>query len=509
MERMAQARRTSWSEKVRATDWLDNRTLFLAALILSILPIWIVPYLPFVDLPQHAGQVAGLREYWAGNELFTSRFEVNWFTPYLFGYLLLYLASSVLPMMIATKLILSLAIVAFPLVTGLLLKEIGGDERLRWLAIPASYSVALYWGFLSYLVALPFALLLVVLAIRYARKPTPATAAGVAMYSVFLFFCHVIALGFASLMALCYLAARYFRQPGKLVLLALPYAAPLPLIVIWQLRMQTQEAAVQNAPVIWGSIGEHMIMLFQQLAGLDGQPFVLNLALVAIFIVLPLLLGAKPSHRPERWLLLAVGTAVYFLFPSFAQNTALLYQRLAVFLVPLWLLLWDPPRQSPRFLGLIVVGAVLVWSAAMTARFSGFSRETASFDSIISRIEPGRSIAYMPICNSTPRFVNPVYLHFGAWYQALSAGVVDMNAAVFHPQMLRFRDMNAPRIGEQLAWDPLAFEWNANGGANYDYFVVCSAPRVDASPGIFKEHASSVELIAEAGPWHLYRNLDK
>ena len=49
----------------RWTRLLEDQRLFGAALLISVVPLWLTPFLPFVDLPQHAALVAGLH----GNEL--------------------------------------------------------------------------------------------------------------------------------------------------------------------------------------------------------------------------------------------------------------------------------------------------------------------------------------------------------------------------------------------------------------------------------------------------------
>ena len=112
-------------------------------------------------------------------------------------------------------------------------------------------------------------------------------------------------------------------------------------------------------------------------------------------------------------------------------------------------------------------------------------------------------MAGMMVCNASAGFANPVYLHFAAWYQAESRGISDISFAITHPSLIRYRDMKAPRIGEHIAWRPLAFAWDRDGGASYDYFIVCA--RGDVSALIFKDHVGSVELVAHEAPWWLYR----
>jgi hypothetical protein len=494
--------------KTRLAEFLslDNGYLFALAVAASVVPLWIPAYLPLVDIPQHASQVASLHQIWGGNPLFAATFEVNWFTPYLGGYLLLYVVSSVLSIVAATKLVVSAAVAAVPIVTGLLLREVGGDPRLRWLAIPGSYSFALYWGFMVYLVAVPVAIYFLVLTVRFERNPTGVRALGIAASSVVLFFCHVVALGFGSLIALTYIAARNFGAWRRLLFCALPYTTPLPLIVVWMSGIYQTEASVQNTPIVFAGLRERLITLFMQLSGLDGFAFLISLAVVGVFILVPLLLGYRFSKRPERWVPLAVGAVTYLIFPSYAQNTAFLYERLAVFLVPLWLIAWDPPSRPTRALAATVIVSTGLWLAINTSRFANFAEESRGFDTVLSKAEPGHRIAGMLLCNSSPYFTHPVYLHFAAWYQAVSAGVADMSFAITHPSMVRYRDMQAARFGEYLAWQPTEFTWQRDGGPDYDYFVVCAG--TDASAALFKDRIDSVELVARDGAWWLYRNLD-
>ena len=78
--------------------------------MLSFAPLWVGSYLPMVDMPQHAAQITALRELWRGNEMFTQLFEINWFTPYLLGYMLLARWTLVLPMTVATQVIVTVLI---------------------------------------------------------------------------------------------------------------------------------------------------------------------------------------------------------------------------------------------------------------------------------------------------------------------------------------------------------------------------------------------------------------
>lgn len=486
---------------------LRNELLFAVALLLSVAPLWFGKHLPMVDMPQHAAQIAALREFWAGNPLFTQLFQINWFTPYLLGYVLLYGLSLVMPVAIATQVLVSAALVSIPLLTGAMLREAGADDRWKWLAIPCTYSFAFYWGFLSFLVAAPFALLFLIATIRYARAPRRRNALLIAAFSLFLFFCHVIVLGFASLVALGYVAGANYRDPKTLVLRTLPYATPVPLIAVWMMLTYQNEERVQSDPIVYGSVIDRAYALLVQPAGGDAFSPLLVVLVTGAIAVLPALCGSRWSRRPERWLPLALGVLVFVVSPHYVFSTAYFYQRLGVFLVPLWLLAWNPPSGESRRLDWLAMLMIVAWGFVNTARFAAFARETESFDKVVEAIEPGRKVASMVFDNRSPLFAFPVYLHFPAWYQAERRGVVDFNFADFFSQMARYRKDAPQRVTEILGWYPTEFQWKANGGAHYDYFIV-KAP-LDISNEIFKEKRSSVEFVGRSGWWWLYRNLER
>jgi len=494
------------SSQLAQTFSLGNERLFVAAVLLSIAPLWFGQNLPMVDMPQHAAQITALREIWAGNPSFTQLFQVNWFTPYLLGYMLLYAASLIMPVAVASQVIVSASLVAVPLLTGSLLRAAGADERWKWLSIPGAFSFAFYWGFLSFLVAVPFGLLFLIQAIRFADAPTVRKGLGVAAASLALFFCHIIVLGFASLMALGYIAGAHYRDRKALFFRALPYTAPLPVIAVWLFVTYSNEARVSSDPVVFGPFIARVFALLLQPAGRDSfAP--LCFLIVGSIALLPWLMGSTLSRRPQRWLPFLLGLAVFMTAPHFVLSTAYFYQRLGVFLVPLWLLVWDAPTTPVRRPDWLAMPIVLVWMFLNTGRFAAFARETESFDNVLAQMEPGGRVASLVYDKGSPLFALPVYMHFPAWYQAKRAGVVDFNFADFYSLMVRYPATEGARISEQVTWYPQLFDWNANGGAKYDYFIIKA--NGDISPQIFKEKLGSVQLVARSEWWWLYRNNEK
>ena len=81
--------------------------LVVTTSLLATIPVWIPALPPMTDLPQHAAQVALLRAIQSADFPFTSLFQINWFTPYWFGHLLIYALVPLAGMVGALKLVIT------------------------------------------------------------------------------------------------------------------------------------------------------------------------------------------------------------------------------------------------------------------------------------------------------------------------------------------------------------------------------------------------------------------
>jgi len=427
------------SDEFSKTFSLGNQKLFYFVLLLSVSTVWLSPYPPMVDLAQHAAQITALQEIWSGDPVFSASFEINWFTPYIVGYLCLYLLAVFFPVAIAAKLIISAVFISIPLLSGQLLREIGADERWRWLVIPSGFSIAFFWGFIPYLVAVPVGLYLLVQTVRFGHVATFRRGIGIALIAVTAFFCHILVMAFCSLVALLHLAGLYYRQPRELFLRWLPYTAPIPLILVWSVLTRRSEAYIQDAAVAFSTPLERLQILLFQPSGIDNFIPALSVILSLLIFSFPLLAGARLSTKPERWLPLAGGLAAFFLLPSVAAGTIFIFHRLDVFLIPLWLLAWEYKGRRPDRLGWIAMLVVLIAAMINVTRFTGFVRESRGFTEVLEVMEPRRNLLYFPIFAVSRHFGPPVYLHFASWYQVEKKGITDFNFAFFYGSQRIFR----------------------------------------------------------------------
>src|SRR5207253_10390704 len=119
-----------------------SKWLLVVTSFLGVLPVWITRYPPMSDLPQHAAQIALLRDLHNPEFPYSSMFHLNWFTPYLFGYLLIYTLTPLVGIVGGCKLAVSLFVVGLPISTGLLISSVDIDPFWAILSIPCVYGFA-------------------------------------------------------------------------------------------------------------------------------------------------------------------------------------------------------------------------------------------------------------------------------------------------------------------------------------------------------------------------------
>lgn len=482
-------------------DPLENKLFFSFALFLLVLPIWVVSYPPMVDIPQHMAQINSLKFFWGGDEYFQSIFEVNWFTPYLVGYLSVYLLSQFFPLLISLKLVLSLSLIGLPISLRRLFQVAEVDPAVVWLTFPATVGFSFYFGFLNFLVATPVAIFFLVIGIEFEKDPTRKKAVGLMLLSVLLFFCHLLALGFClSILGLIYLAKNYKNLRLFFVKL-IPLAPPIPLTILWLFLTHGRESQTSGV-IIFDISVNRVLVLLKALSGSDM--LALMLIISALILLYPPLSGAKLSRKPWRWVPLAVSLLIFFAFPRYIFGTGSTYPRFGPFVGIFWLLIWDYKPLPPKYLRWLVFICILALFCFTTTRFRLWEQENNDFKTVLQLMEPNKKVLSLMVDHRSKYFGYPLYLHYGAWYQAENRGIVDFSFAMFFPEMLRYKKSAIPKIPFDFEWQPTIFNWQRHGGSNYYYFLV-RAP-VNIGKPIFKNHLHNVRLKANIGNWWLYEN---
>jgi len=468
--------------------------------LLTVAPLWAGRYLPLVDLPQHVAQLSiwqrwddpgfGYQEIYRRNPLLAHRLTAT---------LVLGMAQ-VLPLMAAVKVVLSAAVLGLPLVCFLWLRELDGDPWWIFSAFPAAYGFAFYLGFFHFVVTIPLALFVILLAYRFSRLPSRRLGLALVGGLYLVFFGHVLLLGFTGLVAgATVLFGARDRRTRWLGLGCL--ASVLPLVVTWLALTSRAEQSTTPVDTLWALSFERLVVLPQYaIGGFEGSgPWLVGLVLMAT----PWLAGGRPSRQIVRWLPFAVAVCLFVLAPATLMGTALLAPRFSVFFVPGLLIAFERGEGA----SVIRRGAVAVVAAlallALTPRFVSFNREAREFEVILAGMEPNRRVLSLIYDATSENFSNRPFIHFGAWYQVEKGGVVDFSFAEFFANPFRYKPAHDPPLPEDFEWAPMQFDWRRHGGARYDYYLVRADP---AAPPLdpFRGATDTIVQRARSGRWLLF-----
>lgn len=492
-----------------------ERLAFGAAVIFAAASFWFAPRLPMADLPQHAGQIAVWRDLMMGTSKWEPLLTVNYFTPYLIGYGLGLLLSLVMSVSAALKTVLSLAFLGFVATSVVLRRHFGGDRRLDWLFIPGFFGYSYLWGFYTFLVAAPIGLLFVLLAHRYADRPTLGRGAALFFANLALFFCHGLVFMFVNAIGGLFLLIKV-RRLGPLLLAALPYVAMgLWCFLYAAVRLRVEGNAIGDPSiVVWRWATRINFLIFSIEWPLPGgfSAAWSYAPLLLLMLGAPLVLRARPNLQDASvFVPLGVTLLVGAVVPDVALNTWYLCPRFALFLLPSYALMFRPPQEAgPSVLRTMWLPVVCwIFLGLHAERLFAFARESAAFEEVLAATKPGYRALNL-VFDPTSDALNgaQAYWHFPVWYQAEKGGFVEFNAAGFLPQVVRYRPERIPArfAGPLFEWRYAAtFDWAKDDAGIYRYFFVRTNDPLP--PDFFPAGQCNPVLLKAAANWSLFENV--
>lgn len=475
---------------------------FAALALVALYSIWGGFYLPMVDLPQHAAQIGTWTDLGRAEYRFRDHFEINWFTPYLLGYMLARALATMVPLWAALKIVISLSVLGIPLGMLGLLRRKGLDRWWALLGFPLAFGFAYGFGFFNYILAIPMGLFFLIRAWDYSRKPTVQRGVLLAILGALLFAAHALVLGLCGLVAASFVLA-HARNLREILRRLVPLLSLLPVIGLWLYSTASRgEAALAQVPNEWKIGFARIRQLPETLAGGDGDLFALFLG--ALWIFWPILWGYRPDKRVASSLPLTVVTLLFFFAPFAVFGMPFIYRRFALWWLVLWLFCLRPPaaEKGRRFLRAGIVLLALARLAVVGLEHRAFAQEAETFRPVLEAMEESKRVLYIDLRPGSRAVRGVPYLHFASWYQAEKHGIVDFSFAMFYPELVRYRKDFIPPIPFGFEWTP-NFDWFLH--KDYEYFLLRS--HRDAGPALFRGRLGEVHLEKRSGSWWLYRRL--
>lgn len=136
-----------------------ERILFCLTVLITAAFLFYPPYLPMVDLPQHAGKVAALDDLLKQRSPWAHLVVLNWDTPYLAGCALWLLLYQFTDIVLSSKILMVFIFWFHTYAVFRLRQDFQAAKLLEWVSLPAFFRLRLSMVFLTFLLAAPVGIL--------------------------------------------------------------------------------------------------------------------------------------------------------------------------------------------------------------------------------------------------------------------------------------------------------------------------------------------------------------
>lgn len=498
----------------------DSRSPEFVALLsltaLAVLPLWMGRFLPLYDYPAHLVIPAVLLR-WDDPTTQALYVATPGLNPNSLHYAFTWLLGHVVSVEVASKVFLSLALLALPWAMVFALRTFGRDFRLVVLALPLCYGRGFWYGFVGFCAALPLALVALSLTWKLVSTPSPRRRTAVLLLVVMVVFpfAHffVMAATFGVGLMLVLLAAR--RGGAAVARRAWPLLGGPLVMAPWVLSRVTGTSAPGSTgpggPLFTRPpLGEYLAMA--QHWFLDGYVASFDEWLAAGMVVtLAALMGvgrlwAASSPEADRTAPVVAGltfAAAYVLLP-FELNRPFQWWAMNVRMLPLaflWLVVACPGSRLSVW-GRWALAPLWVGTAAyflfIASDFRRFNDEEAGLSEALAALPRGAQVQTVLTDYRGPmHYSHSPNFYAGAWAVANGAGT----SAPFPPipqGWVNARETpETPIAGDSAFFDP------SRHLAGFTHFLV----RVCSEPGCLPdplERVSVVQRIVDAGHWRTY-----
>jgi len=453
-----------------------------------------VPYLPMVDLPQHAAQIS-LWQRLSAPSAGAPLFELNLRTPYLGAYALARVLATWLGAVPALKLVVWASVVAHLAAFDLLVRTLGHPRWLSLLGLPLGLGYGFYFGFVSFIAALPLGLLAISAALRHRERPT--VRSGLLLAAAL---CATLAThGFAFGMTLAIVAPLLLRGSGAFVWRAAPLGAPALLTAVW---LMPGSSGRSIGLTIWDPRFLDLVQVPALLLSASAADVVATVFGVLLLALVLLSLG-RPSRALERYFPILFLILGYCLFPLSLGGFGPLHPRFAAFMVPALLIAFEPRTDLEHSMlpGLIAATSV-AWVGLLVHRLVEFEQETRPVADFVARMPAGLSIRPIVFERTSQVFPElPALLHMSAYYLPEKAGRQGYSFAMYPTSVIRYAPSVTPTMDHGAEWHPEYFSARDELD-QYDCFLVHSS--TDRSAELFAERAPEVTLAFHEAGWWAY-----
>jgi hypothetical protein len=485
--------------------------LALALCVITLVPLFVTPILPFPDLHGNVGLGSLLFDARFGEGLARHHYKIQWLpVPNWTTYTFIWVSSRLFGGLIAAKLIVALTALALPLATMRLLVALGRDPRQGLWAFLLSWEHSLYSGWFTYGLSMSLALFALawLLEARTLRRALRVTALGVVLGVT-----HPLGVIFFGLAAL--LTSLLARRPLRRLLVHTVGVLGLTIVLMpwFATRLKASGGVSQGVSSFtfeFHTLEYKLNNFFRFTLNNFALPeHVRNAAIGFILLVFgPVLLSLLPARSgADRRVPIAIfvtALLLYFLMPMTTSGPIshwYTYPRYASYVLVALMMIPAPDLQQLRALTLIPgIAAVLLVHGTVAAQLTSFAQRARPFLEIIAEVRPNSSYLPLETDQGDPAMkFNP--------YNQIHGYIVSMKGG-YDPHL--FDNASLPIVYRpkrrlpQTEWNgPNAFSLERHGQF-YDYVLVQDFTKSDPVQRQPAWQNVRARLVREAGQFRLY-----
>jgi hypothetical protein len=499
-----------------AGPWISDKLFLqcccLLAFVLALAVVWKNTFLPMQDLPQHLFMAWVANNYEVEALKLAETYELRGqLGPYRITYFLQRFFSALIDPLTAAKLVVTVYLLVITLLV-LKIQSEAEESAPAWasvLLIPASFHPMYFYGFMSFTLAVPVLVLLLLDLKALFRAPN----GGMALFRhcalvTLLFLIHpytllvYLVLGTATMMLLARDRQSFYRGATSTVVGGL-------IFLLWVLFSTgtTSLSSLDEARLVWWPLQLNIrfmeIMFFGlRMPGADNwQTPLLWLSIGLLMIIGSWGRKIEFSHGP--WLgLLAMIALLGFFFLPFSVQTQERFTFFSVRLAPIFLLLLIAAFSLLR-LHVLAGRAVAVAGVLMTVLIAithdRVAKEVEHIAPLVSKMQAGGKV--LPLISSSrsafldPGFYAQFHYHDVFYYHLLKGG--GANPDLFGNRLMPVvyqsgQRPSRPGQRELYRWPEYAL--------GYDYII---SRGID--PRIELQLERNLPKVEQSGPWRLYR----
>ena len=492
----------------------DDRLLLGAFVFFTALvtvPLFLSPFLPLQDLPDHTGLAGLMSHVLAGGAVSSRYYQLQYFpVPYWTVYSILSVVGWLASPPIAAKVLFLVAVVSTPVAMTRLALALRQSPRVGLCGFAFAWDYNVSWGFLAHVLGFAVALIYLARTIEMESRRDVLRGSWIGVLLA-LTHAHATLVWMAAALVTAVLSQDRRR---RLQLHALAAAAPVLTMLPWIVSRIAARAGGQSRGPSWPSLKDRFLYLFDHSFFTFNGPIVKPLLFVVFLILFvgpPVLAVIGFKRRRQAfdarlvWGLYALAWILYLVAPSgiwWPINQQFIYQRQASVIVLIGLFLPGLQLQGKRLLALLP-GLMATTTVALVGIVSvaEFGTRASPFVKIIEAIPTESRVLTLTLDDTDEVSRRTPYNQFHAYIVAQKGG--------YDPYL--FNNPSHPivfRAGEQPAhprWNEMRKFSMSTHAPQYDFIVVQGFDADPVMQGPIDGHGANVTRVLESGRWRLYR----